>query len=170
MPILWKDCLVRESSLLDQACPAGAEFPRAGERSRAVASLSPWVRSYPLTHEQRLGTAAAERAGRSASTASRRAGCAMASNLLASACDVLGIKDNRRAERSAHLADDDRPAGTMAHRRCAVVRCGPQNPERWISNSAYRSEPLEVVVDPIDDRDPTEANSLLPRHVAVAVP
>jgi hypothetical protein len=30
-------------------------------------------------------------------------------------------------------------------------------------------ELLEVVVDPIDDRDPVEANSLLPRHVAVAV-
>jgi hypothetical protein len=29
---------------------------------------------------------------------------------------------------------------------------------------------LEVVVDPIDDRDQIEANSLLPRHVAVAVP
>jgi hypothetical protein len=29
---------------------------------------------------------------------------------------------------------------------------------------------LEVVVDPIDDRGPIEANSLLPRHVAVAVP
>ena len=58
----------------------------------------------------------------------------MAYILLGSACDVLGIKDNRRAERSAHL-----------------------------------SEPLEVVVDPIDDRDPIEANSLLPRHVAVAV-
>jgi hypothetical protein len=28
---------------------------------------------------------------------------------------------------------------------------------------------LEVVVAPIDDRDPIEANSLLPRHVAVAV-
>jgi hypothetical protein len=28
---------------------------------------------------------------------------------------------------------------------------------------------LEVVVDPIDDRDPVEANSLLWRHVAVAV-
>jgi hypothetical protein len=27
---------------------------------------------------------------------------------------------------------------------------------------------LEVVVDPIDDRNPIEANSLLPRHVAVA--
>jgi hypothetical protein len=47
----------------------------------------------------------------------------------------LGIKDNRRAERSAHL-----------------------------------SEPLEVVVDPIDDRDPIDANSLLRRHVVVAVP
>ena len=31
-------------------------------------------------------------------------------------------------------------------------------------------EPLEVVVNPIDHRDPIEANSLLPRHVAVAVP
>jgi hypothetical protein len=29
---------------------------------------------------------------------------------------------------------------------------------------------LEVVIDPIDDRDPIEADSLLPRHVAVAVP
>jgi hypothetical protein len=29
---------------------------------------------------------------------------------------------------------------------------------------------LEVVVDPIDDRDPVEANSLLPRHVAVVIP
>jgi hypothetical protein len=91
----------------------------------------------------------------------------MAYNLLGSACDVLGIKDNRRAERSAHLADDARPAGTMAHRRCAVVRWGQRNPQRCIS--ADRSEPLEVVVDPIDDRDPVEANSLLPRHVAVAV-
>jgi hypothetical protein len=55
----------------------------------------------------------------------------MASNLLGSAGEVLGIKDNRRAD---------------------------------------RSEPLEVMVDPIDDRDPIEATSLLPRHVAVAVP
>jgi hypothetical protein len=39
--------------------------------------------------------------------------------------------------------------------------------ERFLS--ADRSEPLEVVVDPIDDRDPIEANSLLPRHGAVAV-
>jgi hypothetical protein len=91
----------------------------------------------------------------------------MAYNFLGSACDVLGIKDNRRAERSAHLADDDRPAGTMAHRRCGVVRYGPRNPERFIS--ADRSKPLEVVIDPIDDRDPVEANSLLWRHVAVAV-
>ena len=30
-------------------------------------------------------------------------------------------------------------------------------------------EPLEVV-HPIDHRDPIETNSLLPRHVAVAVP
>jgi hypothetical protein len=85
--------------------------------------------------------------------------------LLGSVGDVLGIKDYRRAERSAHLADDDRPAGTML---TAVVRGGPPNPERFFS--ADRSEPLEVVVDPIDDRDPIEANSLLPRHVAVAVP
>jgi hypothetical protein len=28
---------------------------------------------------------------------------------------------------------------------------------------------LEVVIDPIDDRGPVEANSLLRRHVAVAV-
>jgi hypothetical protein len=56
----------------------------------------------------------------------------------------------------------------MAHRRCAVVRGGPQNRERFLS--ADRPEPLEVVIDPIDDRDPIEANSLLPRHVAVAVP
>ena len=54
----------------------------------------------------------------------------MAYNLLGSAWDVLGIKDNRRAD---------------------------------------RFEPLEVVVDPIDDRDPVEADSLLPRHGAVAV-
>ena len=58
------------------------------------------------------------------------AGSAMASNLLGSACDVLGIKDNR-----------------------------------WTD----RFEPLEVVVAPIDDRDPVEADSLLPRHGAVAV-
>jgi len=29
---------------------------------------------------------------------------------------------------------------------------------------------VEVVVDPIDDRDPVEANSLLPRHAAVVIP
>jgi hypothetical protein len=92
----------------------------------------------------------------------------MAYNLLGSAWDVLGIKDHQRAKRSAHLADDDRPAGTMAHRRCRVVGYGPRNPERFIS--ADRSEPLGVVVDPIDDRDPIEANSLFPRCGAVAVP
>jgi hypothetical protein len=95
-------------------------------------------------------------------------GSAMAYNLLGSAGEVLGIKDNRRAERSAHLADDDRPAGTMAHGPVRVVRGGQQNPERFIS--ADRSEPLEVVVAPIDDRDPVEPDSLLPRHGAVAVP
>jgi hypothetical protein len=83
----------------------------------------------------------------------------MAYNLLGSACDVLGIKDSRRAERSAHLADDARPAGTMANRwRCGVVRCGPRT--RSGASLANRSEPLEVVIDPIDDRDPIEANSL----------
>ena len=92
----------------------------------------------------------------------------MAYNFLDSACDVLGINDNQRAKRSAHLADDDRPAGTMAHRRCGAVGSGPGTAERFIS--ADRSEPLEVMVDPIDDRDPVEANSLLRRHVAVAVP
>ena len=91
----------------------------------------------------------------------------MAYTLLGSAWDVLGIKDNRRAERFAHRLTMTR-AGTMAHRRCVVVRCGPRNPERFIS--ADLSEPLEVVVDPIDDRDPVEANSLLPRHVAVVIP
>jgi hypothetical protein len=29
---------------------------------------------------------------------------------------------------------------------------------------------LEVVVDPIDDRDLVEANPLLPRYVAVVIP
>jgi len=29
---------------------------------------------------------------------------------------------------------------------------------------------MEVVVDPIDDRDPVEAHSLLLRHVAVVIP
>jgi hypothetical protein len=41
---------------------------------------------------------------------------------------------------------------------------------RQLALVTNRPEPLEVVVDPIDDRDRTEANSLLPRHVAVAVP
>jgi hypothetical protein len=89
----------------------------------------------------------------------------MASNLPGSACDVLGIKDNRRAKQSAH-----RPTMTGQLGRwltAAVVRCGPPNPERF--TSADRSEPLEIVVDPIDDRDPIEANSPLWRHVAVAV-
>jgi hypothetical protein len=44
----------------------------------------------------------------------------------------------------------------------------PRNPGRVLA--ADRLEPLEVVIDPIDDRDPIEANSLLPRHVAVAAP
>jgi hypothetical protein len=39
----------------------------------------------------------------------------------------------------------------------------------YLDKVTNQPEPLEVVVDPIDDRDPIEANSLLPRHVAVAV-
>jgi hypothetical protein len=53
------------------------------------------------------------------------------------------------------------------------LTAGAQCP-RWSTEpgrflSADRSEPLEVVIDPIDDRGPVEANSLLRRHVAVAV-
>jgi hypothetical protein len=81
----------------------------------------------------------------------------MADTLLGSACDVLGIKDNRRPERSAHRL---MMTGQLGRWLTAVVRCGPRNPDRFLS--ADRSEPLEVVVDPIDDRDPIEANSLLP--------
>ena len=40
----------------------------------------------------------------------------------------------------------------------------------YLDKIANQPEPLEVVVDPIDDRDPVEANSLLPRHVAVVIP
>ena len=40
----------------------------------------------------------------------------------------------------------------------------------YLDTVTNQPEPLEVVVDPIDHRDPIEANSLLPRHVAVAVP
>jgi hypothetical protein len=40
----------------------------------------------------------------------------------------------------------------------------------YLDKVTNQPESLEVVVDPIDDRDPIEANSLLPRHVAVAVP
>ena len=39
----------------------------------------------------------------------------------------------------------------------------------YLDKVTNQPEPLEVVVDPIDDRDPIEANSLLLRHVAVAV-
>jgi hypothetical protein len=92
----------------------------------------------------------------------------VAFNLLGSAGDLLGIKEQPVGRAICSSPADDRRAGLMAHRRCAVVRGGPQNPERFCS--ADRSEPLEVVVDPIHDRDPVESNSLLPRHVAVAVP
>ena len=90
----------------------------------------------------------------------------MAYTLPGSACDVLGIKDNRRAERSAHRLTMTGELGRWL--TAAVVRCGPRNPQRLLS--ADRPEPLEVMVDPIDDRDPTEAKSLLWRHVVVAVP
>ena len=89
----------------------------------------------------------------------------MAYTLPASARDVLGIKDNRRAERSAHRLT---MTGRLGRWLTAGAHGGPRNRERFTSPD--RSEPLEVVVDPIDDRDPIEANSLLPRHVAVAVP
>jgi hypothetical protein len=92
----------------------------------------------------------------------------MAYTLLGSAWDVLGIKDNRRAERSAHRLTMNRPAETMAHHRAQLSAVVHGTAERFIS--ADRSEPLEVVVDSIDHRDPIEANSLLPRHLAVAVP
>jgi hypothetical protein len=39
----------------------------------------------------------------------------------------------------------------------------------YLDRVTDRAELLGVVVDPIDDRDPVEANSLLPRHRAVAV-
>ena len=92
----------------------------------------------------------------------------MADNLLGSGCDVLGIKDNRRAERSAHRL-------TMPGRLGRWLTAGAQlsagvHGTRSGSPLPTESEPLEVVVDPIDDRDPIEANLLLPRHVAVAVP
>ena len=40
----------------------------------------------------------------------------------------------------------------------------------YLDTVTNQPEPLEVVVDPIEDRDPIEAHSLLPRHGAVAVP
>jgi hypothetical protein len=49
---------------------------------------------------------------------------------------------------------------------------GPEVTHRWQSRTLvdHNGRPLgSVVVDPIDDRGPIEANSLLPRHVAVAV-
>jgi hypothetical protein len=39
----------------------------------------------------------------------------------------------------------------------------------YLDQITNQPELLEVVVDPIDDRDPVEADSRLPRHVAVAV-
>ena len=92
----------------------------------------------------------------------------MAYTLLGSAWDVLGIKDNRRAERSAHRLTMTGQLGrwlTTGAQLSAVVH---GTAERFIS--ADRSEPLGVVVDSIGGRGPIEASSLLPRHVAVAVP
>ena len=40
----------------------------------------------------------------------------------------------------------------------------------YLDKITNQPEPLEVVGDPIDDRDLIEANSLLRRHVVVAVP
>jgi hypothetical protein len=166
VPILWQDCLGRESSLLDQACPAGAECPRAGERSRAVASLSPWGAVRPLTHEQRLRRQLPR--GWVGQVADKlMCGIGHGPQLAGFGLRGLGYQGQPAGRAICSSADDGRPAGTMAHRRCAVVRGGPQNPERFLS--ADRSEPLEVVIDPIDDRDPVEANSLLPRHVAVVI-
>jgi hypothetical protein len=90
----------------------------------------------------------------------------MAYNLPGSAWDVLGIKDHRRTGRSAHWLTRTGQLGrslTAGVQLSAVVH-GPE------SVSADRSEPLEVMVDPIDDRDPIETDSLLPRHGVVAVP
>jgi hypothetical protein len=91
----------------------------------------------------------------------------MASNLLGSACDVLGIKDNRRAERSAHRLT---MTGQLGRWLTAGRSCPLWSTEPGAVLSTDGSEPLEVVVDPIDDRDPIEADSLLPRHGAVVVP
>ena len=84
----------------------------------------------------------------------------MAYNFLGSACDVLGITDNRRAERSAHRLTMTGQLGrwlTAGAPLSAVVhgtRSGsslPTDLNRW-----------RFVADPIDDRDPIEANPLLP--------
>jgi hypothetical protein len=90
----------------------------------------------------------------------------MAYNLPGSAWDVLGIKDNRRAERSAHWLTMVGQLGrwlTAGASLSAVVH----GPGAFLPTDLSR---WEVVVDPIDDRDPIEANSLLWRHGAVAVP
>jgi hypothetical protein len=80
----------------------------------------------------------------------------------------LGIKDNRRAERSAHRLTMAGRLGrwlTAGAELSAVVH-GTRSGSAWPTGP----EPLEVVVDPTDDRDPVEANSLLPRYVAVVIP
>ena len=149
--------LHRRATFLTRPVLLGRSAHEPG-RSRVVASLS-GVRSYPLTHEQRLRKAAAARAGRSGSRAKLTCGIGHGLQLPRFGLRRLGYH-GQPAGRAISSADDDRSAGTMAHRRCAVVRRGPRNPERFLS--ADRSEPLEVVADPIDDRDPIEANPLLP--------
>jgi hypothetical protein len=91
----------------------------------------------------------------------------MTDNFLGSAGEVLGIKDNRRAERFAHRLT---MAGQLGRWLTAGAQLSAVVHRTGAVLSADRPEPLEVVVDPIDDRDPVEANSLLPRHVAVVIP
>ena len=43
----------------------------------------------------------------------------------------LGYQGQPAGRAIRSLADDGRPAGTMAHRRCVVVRCGQRNTERF---------------------------------------
>jgi hypothetical protein len=95
-------------------------------------------------------------------------GSAVASNVVGSAGDLLGLKEDRWVERSAHRL-------TMAGRLGGWLTAGAElsavvHGTRSGSARPTGPEPLEVVVDPIDDRGPVEANSLLPRYVAVVSP
>src|SRR5215217_8930077 len=91
------------------------------------------------------------RVGRSGSRAKLMCGMGHGLHLAGFRLGRLGYQGQPEGQAIGSSADDDRPAGTMAHRRRAVVGYGPRNPERFIS--ADRSEPWGVVVDPIDDRD-----------------